>query len=117
MINQDIIEKQRLKYVPPEAFLFLLEDISHDIWSFGCLLIDLFSKDHQIFKQNFTYDELSKLHNLNLYPDIPNDINGVLRDIITKCLDKNYQERITIAELSENLNILLDTLARSKHKN
>jgi len=114
LVNQDQIEKQRLKYVPPEAFLFLVEDITHDIWSFGCLLIDLFSKDQQIFKLDLTYEELYKLHNNNLFPSIPSYINGLLKDIISKCLERNYQDRIGIEELSENLNILLDTLSKRK---
>jgi serine/threonine protein kinase len=114
LINQDTIDLVRYKYVPPEALLFLVEDISHDIWSFGCILIDLFSKEQPIFKQNLNFNELQKLYDNNLFPVIPNDVNGILRDIISKCLERNYQERITINELSENLNIVLDVLASSK---
>ncbi len=117
LINHEIIENSRYKYVPPEALCFLIEDISHDIWSFGCILIDLFSKEQPIFKQNLNFNELQKLHDNNLFPIIPNDINGILKDIVSKCLERNFQERISISELSENLNIVLDVLASSKQKN
>ncbi len=103
-----------MKYTPPETFLLGVEDISHDIWSFGCLLIDIFSKERQVFKYNLTGEELAKLHEINLFPEIPDDLSGVLRDIVTKCLEKNYQERIRIQELSDNLNVLLDILSNSK---
>lgn len=113
LINQDSIDKQRLKYSAPEALLYLLEDVSHDIWSFGCILIDLFSKSQPIYKQSISNEELFKLHNIEAFPTIPNDINVLLQDIIAKCLERNYANRITIGEVSENLNILLDNIARS----
>ncbi len=103
-----------MKYAAPEALLYLLEDVSHDIWSFGCILIDIFSKEQPIYKQSITAEEIYKLQNIEAYPIIPNDINGLLKDLIGKCLDRNYSNRIQISELAENLNILLDNIARSK---
>ena len=113
LINQDLIEKQRNKYIPPEAFLYMAEDISFDIWSFGCMLIDIFSKEQPIFKLNLTNDELNKLYENKKFPYIPDDINNLLKDIISKCLDYDYMNRITISELSENLNILFDNISVS----
>ena len=113
LINQEIIEKQRNKYIPPEAFLYMAEDISFDIWSFGCMLIDIFSKEQPIFKLNLTNDELNKLYENKKFPYIPDDINNLLKDIIGKCLDYDYMNRITISELSENLNILFDNISVS----
>jgi serine/threonine protein kinase len=89
----------------------MAEDISFDIWSYGCILIDIFSKEHPIFKLNLTNDELNKLYDTRKFPHIPDDINSLLRDIICKCLDYDYMNRITISELSENLNILFDNLS------
>jgi serine/threonine protein kinase len=115
LINADLIEKQKIKYSPPESFLYGLDDLSHDIWSFGCLLIDIFSKERQIFKFNLSREDLAKSLDLNLFPEIPSDLNGVLRDIVAKCLERNYQERIKIQELSNNLNVVLDNLTNSKN--
>jgi serine/threonine protein kinase len=111
--NQDLIDKQRIKYIPPEALEFLTEELNYDIWSFGCILIDIFSKEDPIFRQNRSLEELFKLHTINMFPVIPKDITGLLRDIIVKCLDRNYETRISINELMENLNILLDNIITS----
>ncbi len=110
LINQDLVEKQRNKYIPPEAFLYMAEDLSFDIWSFGCILIDIFSKEHPIFKLILTNEELSKLYDAKKFPYIPDDINSLLKEIVCKCLDYDYMNRITIYELSENLNILFEDL-------
>lgn len=99
--------------MPPEALEFLVEELNFDIWSYGCILIDIFSKD-PLYKLNMSPEEIYKMHSLNLFPVIPNDINGLLKDIITRCLDKNPGTRITIEELMQNIKILFENIVHSK---
>lgn len=106
-----------MKYVPPESFEFLIEELNYDIWSFGCILIDIFSKEQPVYKLNLSQEELYKLHTINLFPSIPKDITGLLRDIILKCLDRNYETRINIHELMDNLNVLLDNMVTDSYIN
>ena len=76
-------EKYYLKYYPPERVNFLESDIKSDIWSFGCILIDLFSVKQPIYKQNISSEEIYRLHEYpNSYPQVPSDITGMLKDII-----------------------------------
>ena len=40
------IETEKIKYDPPETISNpTYDDLSHDIWSFGCMLIDIFSEN------------------------------------------------------------------------
>ena len=96
LINQEIVDPHRIKYMPPESLLFLVEDLSFDVWSFGCILIL-----NPIYKLKVTYRDLCKLHDIDLFPVVPNDINGLMKDLIVKCLDRNYETRISIAEHSK----------------
>ena len=60
LFNNDIILKDRIKYQPPEYFNFQGDDLNYDIWSFGCLLIDVYSTEKPIYTQNLTQNEISK---------------------------------------------------------
>ncbi len=106
--NFEFIQKQRNKYIPPETLQYLIEELCFDVWSFGCLLIDIFSKEQPLFRLNLSLEEVYKLHGMNLFPTIPNDINGLIKDIISRCLDRNHENRIKIEELMLNLNIYFD---------
>ena len=76
----------------------------------------IFSKLNPVYKTKVTLNELCKLHDIELFPVIPNDITGLMKDLIMKCLDRNYETRINIAELSKNLNIFLDNIVTCKIK-
>jgi serine/threonine protein kinase len=106
--NDEIIQKQRNKYKAPESLQYLIEELCYDVWSFGCLIIDIFSKEEPIFRLNLSLEEVYKLHNMNIFPNIPNDINGLLKDIVTRCLDRNHEKRIKIEELVLNMKIFFE---------
>jgi serine/threonine protein kinase len=76
----------------------------------------MFSNSQPIYKLKFEIQELRNLHDKKAFPLIPNDINILLRDIISKCLERDHNNRINITELSYNLNILLDNITRSNYK-
>ena len=84
-------------------------DLKNDIWSFGCIMIDLFSIENPIYKINITKKEIIESKK---FPIIPKDITGLLKDIISRCLDPNYETRISINELDNIMNIFFNNLTR-----
>ena len=118
--NNDLILSTRMKYSPPEYYHTLSSDedqdtnlannlnSSYDIWSFGCLLIDIFSKESSIITSNLPDDYIKSGIINGSFPSIPSDINSLLRDIISRCLNKEYSNRISIEELTANLRIYID---------
>ena len=114
-INEEDIKNDRIKYTPPEFIKDNNINQSYDIYSFGCILIDLFAKDLKdtIFEnKNKTYEEYLSDIKDNIFPIIPNNINCLLYEIITKCLVKDPEKRIDINELIFNLNIVLNYLEK-----
>ena len=111
--NNEEIKDNRIKYSPPEYLLENEMNISYDIYSFGCILIDLFSTDINktiILKSYEQYDDYIKELKENKYPIIPDDLNYLLQEIIKQCLNKDSNKRIKINELYFNLNLLLNKL-------
>ena len=84
-------------------------DLKNDIWSFGCIMIDLFSKENPIYKINITKKEIIESKK---FPIIPKDITGLPKDIISRCLDPNYETRISINELDNIMNVFFNNLTR-----
>lgn len=80
-------------------------DLKNDIWSFGCILIDIFSKENPIYKINITKNEII---NSKKFPVIPKDITGLTRDIVSRCLESNYESRININELDNIMIVFFD---------
>ena len=108
MFNNDIIVKERMKYQPPEYFVFNGEDLNYDLWSFGCLLIDMYSTECPIYDMEITQDELSKNICNGNFPKIPNDISPLLQNLIKRCLERDYIKRINIEELANNMKIFFE---------
>ena len=106
----------RIKYLPPEGLQFDFIDKSSDIWAIGCILIDLFSSVENIHSLNLTLEEVNNGHDLKIFPTIPSDLHGFMRDIIVKCLDHNYESRIHISQLLEDWNIFFREFNNSKNK-
>ena len=107
------IKNNQIKYSPPEYLLENKINNSYDIYSFGCILIDLFSNDINDTILNKTIEEYDDYINEikeNKYPKIPEDINYLLQEIIKNCLNKEPKQRIKMNELYYNLNNLLNNL-------
>ena len=119
-INKEEVKQMQIKYSPPEYLLENKIDYSYDIYSFGCILIDLFSNDlnKTILKKSYeNYDDYINDILNEQYPIIPDDINYLLKEIIKKCVDKNSNQRIKINELYHNLNVILDNMKYFNTKN
>ncbi len=108
MFNNDKIVKERMKYQPPEYFVFNGDDLNYDLWSFGCLLIDMYSTESPIYDMEITQDELSKNICNGNFPKIPNDISPLLQNLIKRCLERDYIKRINIEELTNNMKIYFE---------
>lgn len=108
------MEKYRPKYSPPETLNnSSMMDLKNDIWSFGCILIDIFSKENPIYRINISKKEIMQSKK---FPVIPNDITGLTRDIISRCLDTNYETRINIIELDNIMNVFFDNSLKSNNQ-
>ena len=107
LINNDLILNERIKYQPPEYFNFNGEDLNYDLWSFGCILIDFYS-ENKINDKKFEFDEIKNLISNGKFPQIPNDINPLMLNIIYRCLERNYEKRIKIDELVNNMKIYFE---------
>ena len=86
-------------WMAPEVVLRKGHSFPADIWSFGCVLIEMvsgrppwsnYSKD--------TREVLNLIVKENTYPDIPK-CSSLLFDVITKCLNKDPFQRPTTKEL------------------
>lgn len=103
--NYEYLNKQYIKYYPPEKMNYLSEDLTSDIWSFGCLVIDLFSKLSPLYSLDIPETEIYSLHEMSMFPQIPNDIVGLIKDIVIGCTTVSTGERIKIEDLKANLDI------------
>ena len=110
--NEEIIKNKRIKYSPPEYILNNEISTSFDIYSFGCLLIDIFNeKNYKIIYSDFEYDYyLNEIPKGN-FPKI-DDSNKIIYAIIYRCLEKDIKTRMKIQELKINLGIFLKNFSR-----
>ena len=110
--NEEIIKNKRIKYSPPEYILNNKISTSFDIYSFGCLLIDIFNeKNYKIIYSDFEYDYyLNEIPKGN-FPKI-DDSNKIIYAIIYRCLEKDIKTRMKIQELKINLGIFLKNFSR-----
>ena len=110
--NEEIIKNKRIKYSPPEYILNNKISTSFDIYSFGCLLIDIFNeKNYKIIYSDFEYDYyLNEIPKGN-FPKIY-DSNKIIYAIIYRCLEKDIKTRMKIQELKINLGIFLKNFSR-----
>ena len=118
--NKEIIQNNNMKYSPPEYLYQKTINNSYDIYSFGCILIDLFSNDMNntiLTKTYEKYDDYINEIKENKYPKIPENLNFLLEEIIKKCIDKDPNQRIKMNELYYNLNILFDNIKQKFDEN
>jgi serine/threonine protein kinase len=90
--------------------LYLADELPYDIWSFGCILIDLFAQKEQVFKLKINEEELRKMHEIEAFPIVSDEISGFLREIVIKCLERDPEKRIKIDELQESIDIFLKSI-------
>ena len=105
--NDEEIKNEINKYAPPENINEEEINESYDIYSFGCLLVELFSNEEN---KNNEKNKDSNINNddNNLSKLLSQKINPLFLNIIKKCLEKDKEKRIKIDELYYNLELVLD---------
>lgn len=117
LFNNDITLKERIKYQPPEYFNFQGDDLNYDIWSFGCLLLDMYSTEKPIYSQTLTQNEINKKIMKGEYPEIPNDISPFLKNLLMRCFEKDYTKRIKIEEFLSNMTVFFENEEDAEYSN
>ena len=117
LFNNDITLKERIKYQPPEYFNFQGDDLNYDIWSFGCLLLDMYSTEKPIYSQTLTQNEINKKIMKGEYPEIPNDISPFLKNLLMRCFEKDYTKRIEIEEFLSNMTVFFENEEDAEYSN
>jgi len=71
----------------------------------------LFCKKESLYKLNLSEEEIRKMHEIEAFPIISDEITGFLKEIILKCLERVPDKRIQIDELVESLSIFLQNIS------
>lgn len=109
LINHDSLIQKRLPYMPPE-YIEGVEDMAYDIWSFGCILLDIFSDLQNVNTEIKKKKEEIKEDIINgNYPYISPKMSPIVASLIMKCLNKKYEERIKIEELEKEYKLFIDS--------
>ena len=112
--NEKELEEKTIKYSPPEFILNNKKDLSYDTYSFGCLLIDIFSeKKNKIINSKLDNQKYVEEIQKGNFPKIDSSMNKIIYGITKRCLNPNENERIKINELKKNLDILIQNFSRS----
>lgn len=71
----------------------------------------MFCKKESLYKLNLSEEEIRKMHEIEAFPIISDEITGFLKEIILKCLERVPDKRIQIDELVESLSIFLQNIS------
>ena len=68
-----------------------------DIWSLGCVVIEMAVGGNPYGENAFTslYDAFIKIVNNNISPKIPDNLSDNCKDFILKCLNRDRESRPT----------------------
>jgi serine/threonine-protein kinase len=97
-------------YMSPEQTRGKTVDHRSDIWSFGCVMYEMFV-GHLAFEGETVSDTIA--HVLQTEPDwekLPADVPGNIRVLLRRCLEKDSRQRLqhigdAVIEINETLNV------------
>ena len=107
LLNYKEILKEKIKYEPPESINNTnnVDDISYDIWSYGCILLDIFAEESKIC--NYNINNIDNFKNLVIngqFPDYSKEnFHPILKNLLMKCLDRNVEKRVKYRELDSEI--------------
>lgn len=87
------------EYLAPEILQEKPYDYRVDEWALGILMCEIFFGHHPFHADNQT---LLYKNIIEKEPNIPNDIDNDLDDIIRKLLTKDYHSRLTVSQLKSH---------------
>jgi serine/threonine protein kinase len=70
-----------------------------DVWSLGCLLIELVTAKTPWNEFTSHYQAIYRIAKSDDIPNIPENISSSLFNLIKSCLNRNYTQRISVEEL------------------
>ncbi|KAA0046699.1 serine/threonine-protein kinase Chk1-like [Cucumis melo var. makuwa] len=83
------------RYMSPESIVLKEIDGLHDIWSLGCVLVQMVSGE-RVWNDCKNYEELmTKLLNSKEIPIIPKELSKQGIDFLEKCFVRDYKQRWT----------------------
>ena len=108
--DEDIqeVEEEMDRYTPPENLNNAKIKENFDIYSFGQILIDLFSSKESKENNNNKINIINKEEDNNNNKIISNKINPLLSNIIYRCIEPDKNKRITLDELNTNIQLVLN---------
>lgn len=99
-----MIKDSDITYVAPEMYNGCSFDAIQkaDIYSFAFILYEILA-DHSAFSQEISSEQLKEMILNGERPEIPNSINPLMREIISKCWSANPDERMKFNEIYNKL--------------
>jgi len=94
-----------LKWMSPESILHKIYSPSSDVWSFGVLLFEIFSKSNPYPE----YDAIQAAvqvceHGLRLSP--PENSPSVIKEIMIECFQIDPSKRPSFSQITQKLNLM-----------
>jgi serine/threonine protein kinase len=91
--------KGTLPWMAPEVVCQNKYDMKADIWSLGCLVLEMLTAKIPWGKMENYMQAILKIGRTNNTPDIPDNISINLKDFIQQCLCRDPLQRKTVDEL------------------
>lgn len=86
-------------YIAPEYLLFETKSSKSDIWSLGCILLELLTNELPWRNYNYNLKHIKNSLKENKIPDIPRSISESARSFLSQCLVVDPKERSSAEEL------------------
>jgi len=102
--NKELIQSGTFIYMSPERLEGKDYNMSADIWSFGLLLYELI-KGISFYDSDLNMAVIVSIVCSGDLPDLSNEENGIIRDMINKCCVREKSSRITASELIKMLTL------------
>lgn len=97
--KQSNIFKGTPNWMAPESVRYLEYTRFSDIWSLGCLVIEMFTGLPPWSECSNTMAVLFQLYNINRTPSLPSSMSRYCKDFVVKCLKINPRERANVHDL------------------
>ncbi|GAA0143726.1 hypothetical protein Leryth_011875 [Lithospermum erythrorhizon] len=86
-----------LRYASPESVMYGIHGKPTDIWSLGCVILEMLT-GQRVWGANSTCVEII-LKLMLMKPEIPEFVSNIGTDFLDKCFEKNPEKRWTISML------------------